>query len=83
MRIPPKISPFSYAEPGKQPFTQTQTANLNNSGLSSKFVTQKQLNDFKRLANLTKNRLELELDEFFQLLSKILDTRTKWQQSAQ
>lgn len=83
MRIPPKISPFCNFESSKQPFSQAQSTNLNSSGLGTKFITQKQLNDYKKLTNLTKNRLQLELDDFFQIISKILDTRTKWQQSAQ
>lgn len=83
MRIPPKISPFCNIESNKQPFSQAQSINMNNSGLGSKIITQKQLNDFKKLSNLTKTRLQLELDDFFQLITNILDTRTKWQQSAQ
>ncbi|RMZ98139.1 HAUS augmin-like complex subunit 6, partial [Brachionus plicatilis] len=83
LRIPPKISPFCSSEPGKQPFSQAQTNNLNHSGLNSKIVSHKQLNDFRKLEKFMKSRLKLELDEFFQLVTKILDTRTKWQQSAQ
>lgn len=89
IRILPKISPFfvnsNPTDASKQPFSQAQNVNSGSTNqlLSSKIITQKQLNHFDILTNRLMRKIDYEMNDLNQLIIKLISTRTKWQQYSQ